>query len=41
MAHRQALTATAAPSLEATGIRRIDQAATCAGCGEAGSWLCP
>jgi hypothetical protein len=35
-AQRPALTISAAPSLETTGMRRIDQGAVCAGCGEAG-----
>jgi hypothetical protein len=35
-AHRPALTASAAASRETTGMRRIDQGAACAGCGEAG-----
>src|SRR6266478_2302608 len=39
-AHRPALTASAAPSREMTGMRRIDQGAACAGCGEAGLWEC-
>jgi hypothetical protein len=30
------LTASAAPSRESAGIRRIDHGATCAGCGDAG-----
>jgi hypothetical protein len=38
-AHRTALAATAAPSLLTTVMRRIDQGAVCAGCGEAGPWL--
>src|SRR5215208_1758193 len=37
---RQALTASAAPSRETTGMRRIDHGAACAGWGEAGPWLC-
>jgi hypothetical protein len=37
-AQRQALTASAAPSRETTVMRRIDQGAGCAGCGEAGPW---
>jgi hypothetical protein len=36
MAHRPALTASAAPSRATTVMRRIDQDATCAGCGDAG-----
>jgi hypothetical protein len=36
IAQRAALTTSAAPSLAATVMRRMDQAATCAGCGEAG-----
>jgi len=40
MAQRQALTAIAAKSRDATGMRRIDQVAACAGWGEAGPWLC-
>jgi hypothetical protein len=35
-AQRPALTASAAPTRETTVIRRIDQGAACAGCGEAG-----
>jgi hypothetical protein len=35
-AHRPALTASAAPSRAITFMRRIDQGAACAGCGEAG-----
>jgi hypothetical protein len=35
--HRQALTASAAPSRAATVIRRIDHGAGCAGCGVDGS----
>ena len=37
-AHRAALTAAAAPSREATVMRRIDQGAACAGCGVARPW---
>jgi hypothetical protein len=40
MAHSPALTASAAPTRETTVMRRIDHGATCAGCGEAGPWLC-
>jgi hypothetical protein len=44
-AHRTALTATAAASLEITVMRRIDQETACAGWGEAvpwlWAWLCP
>jgi len=35
-AQSAALTASAATSLAATVMRRMDQVATCAGCGEAG-----
>ena len=38
-AHRPALTTSAAPSLAATVIRRIDHGAGCAGCGVDGPWL--
>src|ERR1700732_4959718 len=37
-AHSTALTATAAASRDTTVMRRIDQGAACAGCGEAGPW---
>jgi len=37
-AHSAAEAMKAAASLETTGIRRIDQVAACAGCGEAGPW---
>jgi len=37
-AHSAAEAIKAAASLETTGIRRIDQVAACAGCGEAGPW---
>jgi hypothetical protein len=37
-AHSTAQTVKAAPSRVTTGIRRIDQGATCAGCGEAVAW---
>ena len=40
-AQSPALTASAAPSLETAGMRRIDQVAACAGCGAAGPWLWP
>jgi len=40
MAQRPQLTASAAASRAATVMRRIDQGALCAGCGEAGPWLC-
>jgi hypothetical protein len=36
---RPALTAQAAASRDSTVMRRIDQGAACAGCGEAGPWL--
>ncbi len=39
MPHRPALTAMAALKRETTVMRRIDQGAICAGCGEAGPWL--
>jgi hypothetical protein len=39
MAHKAALTASAAASLEITGMRMIDQEIVCAGCGEASPWL--
>jgi hypothetical protein len=39
MAHKAALTATAAASREITVMRRIDQDTACAGWGEAGPWL--
>ena len=38
MTQSTALTAQAAPSRAATGMRRIDHAAGCAGCGAAGPW---
>jgi len=36
MTHKPALTASAALTRDITVMRRIDQGATCAGCGEAG-----
>ena len=39
-AQRPALTASAAPSREATVMRRIDKGAACGGCGDAGPWAC-
>jgi len=39
-AHSAAETVTAAARREATGMRKIDHDAACAGCGEAGPWLC-
>jgi hypothetical protein len=39
MAQSAALTASAAASLDAAGMRRIDQVAACAGWGDAGPWL--
>ena len=39
IAHNAAETATAATKRKATGMRKIDQVAACAGCGEAGPWL--
>ncbi|WP_424599679.1 hypothetical protein [Bradyrhizobium sp.] len=39
MAHRPALTASAATSREITVMRRIDQDTVCAGWGEAKPWL--
>jgi len=41
IAHNTALTATAAARRESTVMRKIDQGALCAGCGEAGPWLWP
>jgi hypothetical protein len=40
MAQRPQLTASAAASRAATVMRKIDHGAACAGCGEAGPWLC-
>jgi len=39
MAHRPALTTIAAAKRESPVMRRIDQGAGCAGCGDAGPWL--
>jgi hypothetical protein len=36
IAHRAVLTASAAPSRDTTGMRRIDHGAACAGCGDPG-----
>jgi hypothetical protein len=38
-AHNPALTASAAPKRASSVMRRIDQGAGCAGCGDAGPWL--
>jgi hypothetical protein len=38
--HNAALIAAAAASRAASVIRRIDQWTGCAGCGDAGPWLC-
>jgi hypothetical protein len=37
--HSKVLTANAAPNRETKVMRRIDQGAACAGCGDAGPWL--
>jgi len=40
MAQRATLTPAAAARRAITVMRRIDQDTACAGCGEAGPWLC-